>query len=115
MIICSVCNQGIAIRRAAGEVPMHQRAAYVRHLKGAHKIEAASARRMARNAQLLTVDLPPLLTAEERWEKARRMWAEDEKVVDIAKEYGVTEKGMRARIRRWRKSKGWFPLRTNAA
>jgi len=109
MILCAVCSKMIAANRPAGSEISRQRGAYQRHLKGAHGLEDDVARQMACNTSLHTVVLPE--PVEVRWEKARRMWAEDSTVGEIANEYEVTEKAMRTRIRKWRNDRGWFPKR----
>lgn len=108
-IICAVCNKILAAHRSAGTEVGRQIGAYTRHLKGAHGIEDEVAKQIARNTSLHTLELPESM--EQRWEKARRMWAEGMTVREIACEYEVSEKAMRTRIRRWRNGRGWFPVR----
>lgn len=112
MLICNVCNQGIALQRTADDAADYQRMAYIRHLMYAHGIQRPEARAIAKNAVLLTLVLPS--NQQRDWERARRMWAEGYTIREIAEDYDLTEKGMRTRIRRWRKTRGWFPVR-NAA
>jgi uncharacterized C2H2 Zn-finger protein len=111
MVICSVCGQMIAVNRNATSEVHRQQGAYIRHLHKGHGISLSVARQICANAPLQTVVLPSLRTPEDRWMRARLMWAEDKNVAEIASAYGVTEKAMRSRIQRWRRERGWFPAR----
>jgi uncharacterized membrane protein YqiK len=113
MIICCACEQGIAVHRKKDDVPERQIGAYSRHLTQRHGIAAEEARRIAKSATLLTVNMPA--NAGRNWETARRLWAENATVTQIAEEMGVEKKAMRTRIARWRRERGWFPVRVGIA
>jgi hypothetical protein len=111
MITCQLCKKRIAVKRGPEAHVLAQRGAYIRHLKGAHEFDHEPAKALAQNVPI-EVSVLDSLSFEQRWMKARLMWAENKKVADIAAEYDVTSKAMGTRIRRWRKEHGWFPPRT---
>lgn len=110
MIICTFCNRMIAAHRSATDEVRRQIGAYTRHLSS-HGVDPEQAKAIARGASLHTVVLPAKRDHEDRWMKARLLWAEGRSVSDIASEYDVSETAMRTRIQRWRKQHGWFPAR----
>ncbi len=110
-LVCGYCQRLIAPMRSARSEPIQQIAAYVRHLRGRHGLDKEVAGRVARNTPLQTIKLPELRTAEDRWMKARLMWAEGRNLAEIAAVYGISYKAMRTRVQRWRKRHGWFPPR----
>lgn len=52
-----------------------------------------------------------MVSHDERWLPARNLWDDGHPISYIAKIYGLSEKAVRTRIKKWRKEKGWFPKR----
>ncbi len=48
---------------------------------------------------------------EIRWQAARKMWEIGYTKAQIAEVYEVSEKALKTRIQKWRKERGWFPVK----
>jgi hypothetical protein len=122
MITCELCGGKVATLRGK-DLPEQQRGAYETHLRGhgksdlygappdqhGHCVEPTTAARMAKHV-LIEEACAEDSESEfvKRWDKARVMWEAGSSVGDIAAVYGVSEKGMRARVKKWRLKLGWF-------